>query len=402
MAGGVILSRGQTQRGAIAQGQDALHGALAKRLLAHDHRALEILQAAGNDLGRAGAAAVDQHHHWQFANLAAAPGAILFLALRSPAFGAHHHLAAREKLFRHVNRLIQQAAGIVAQIENQAGAVLLLNFGQRFLQILRGVIAKLADANVADGFRQEFIVRGAFEIDHGTDGDHFADEFDLLGLAGAGPEKSQLHLGGRLAAELLHRFREIASHVFAIHLEQFIPGQDAGLFPGGAFHWGDHRDAVRPDGDHEANATVLAFGILAEFVVLARLHVLAVRVQRVEHAFQRAFDQGIIGKVLALDVLLPDALHDQRENAQRFIRLVRLGGRSGTEINPRADEGIDHQQRGDQCVEEFAFHRYDLFRWREGRSHSGRTQGSARTGATNFATRKTVGQQAYRNRAGVT
>ena len=59
VAGGIILGGGQPQGRAVGQGQNALHGAFAEGLFADDDGVgdgLLILQAAGHDLGGAGAA----------------------------------------------------------------------------------------------------------------------------------------------------------------------------------------------------------------------------------------------------------------------------------------------------------------------------------------------------------
>ena len=60
VAGGVILGGGQLQGRAVAQRQDALHRPFAESLFADDDGVGEgfliILEAAGHDLGGAGAA----------------------------------------------------------------------------------------------------------------------------------------------------------------------------------------------------------------------------------------------------------------------------------------------------------------------------------------------------------
>ncbi len=57
----VVARRRQPQRAVLAERHDRLHGALAEGAGADQRRALVILQGAGDDLGRRGRAAVDQH-----------------------------------------------------------------------------------------------------------------------------------------------------------------------------------------------------------------------------------------------------------------------------------------------------------------------------------------------------
>ena len=67
MARGVILGRGQAQRGALlaVDRQNLLHRALAKGFFTDDPGTAVVLEAAGDDLRGAGAEAVHQHHHRQ-------------------------------------------------------------------------------------------------------------------------------------------------------------------------------------------------------------------------------------------------------------------------------------------------------------------------------------------------
>src|SRR5206468_1989508 len=64
-----VLAVGSPERGgrhlqfAALEGLDVLHAALAVAALAHDDRPVMVLQAGGDDLAAAGAAAVDQANH---------------------------------------------------------------------------------------------------------------------------------------------------------------------------------------------------------------------------------------------------------------------------------------------------------------------------------------------------
>ena len=64
VAGGIVFGRGQPQRGTVVQRDDALDGAFAEGFLAQDDCAMQILEAAGDNLRRAGAPGVDQDKEW--------------------------------------------------------------------------------------------------------------------------------------------------------------------------------------------------------------------------------------------------------------------------------------------------------------------------------------------------
>ena len=70
VAGCVIFGGGQTQRGTVLQGQNLLHRPFAEGLFAQDDGPRSagsgcVLQAAGDDLGGAGAAVVHEDNERQ-------------------------------------------------------------------------------------------------------------------------------------------------------------------------------------------------------------------------------------------------------------------------------------------------------------------------------------------------
>ncbi len=116
----VVARRGQAQRAVVlAERDDGLHRALAERARADDGRALVVLQRAGDDLGGRGRAAVDQHDD-RLALRQIARAGVVALGLLGVAAAGRDDLAAVEEGVRHRDRLVEQAAGVVAQVEDVA------------------------------------------------------------------------------------------------------------------------------------------------------------------------------------------------------------------------------------------------------------------------------------------
>src|SRR5205814_3445598 len=81
------------------------------------------MQRRCDDLGRARAAAVDQHYDWQAGRLTAPFGPQL-LALTGGGLLVEHDAVA-QKLARHLHRRVQVAAGVGSQIEYDTTRALL-------------------------------------------------------------------------------------------------------------------------------------------------------------------------------------------------------------------------------------------------------------------------------------
>jgi len=88
----------------------------------------------------AGAAIVYQNDHWQTGMLIA-PGCFVFGFLAGiAAFSGYDQLAARQKFFAHLNSLIQQTAGVAAQIQNERLGPFGLEFAQAIFEIGGGML----------------------------------------------------------------------------------------------------------------------------------------------------------------------------------------------------------------------------------------------------------------------
>jgi hypothetical protein len=108
-----------------------------------------ILQRTGDDLAGRGRTAVDQDRDGQPGGNVAGPCVIALRVVGAAAAG-RYDLAAIEKGVGYGDRLIEQPAGVVAQVEHDTFDVLSLKVVCRFDNQARGVVGKSANADVAD------------------------------------------------------------------------------------------------------------------------------------------------------------------------------------------------------------------------------------------------------------
>src|SRR5215475_8836824 len=149
-----VARRGEPQRAvAAAERDDGLHRALTERARAENGRALVVLQGAVDDFRRRGGAAVDQHDD-RLALGEVAGARVEALRLLGIAAARRDNLAALEERIRHRDRLVEQAARIVADVDDVAAQLvsrnLRLQLRQRLLQALGGLLVELGKTDIAD------------------------------------------------------------------------------------------------------------------------------------------------------------------------------------------------------------------------------------------------------------
>ena len=167
---------------------------------------MQILQTAGDDFRRAGAAEIDKDDHRHALQLvAAAFGAQDGILRRVAALGGNHQLAARQEFLADVHRLVEQTAGIQAQIQNQRLHPLRLEPAERGFQFITGPVAKFRDADVADAVRAERKFLSAVDVLDHVHLDDGAGERELFLLAGRGPLDGHRHRRARFAAQAASR-----------------------------------------------------------------------------------------------------------------------------------------------------------------------------------------------------
>ena len=120
MARGRVIARGgQAHRAVAAQRHDGLDRSLAKALGADDDGAAVILQRTRHDFRGGGRAAVDQNDQRFTLGQVAGLGVVTVTISRIAAPGRDDFAFVEEGIGHH-DRLVQQAAGVVAQIEHHA------------------------------------------------------------------------------------------------------------------------------------------------------------------------------------------------------------------------------------------------------------------------------------------
>src|SRR5262249_2257727 len=150
---GEVARGGQPQRAiAGAERNDGLHRALAERARADDGRAAMILERTRHNFGGRSRAAVDQHDD-RFVLGEVARAGIEALGFLGVATARRYDLALLQERIGDRNRLVEQSVRIVAQIDDEAlelVAGLGGEIGDRLLQVFRGLLVELGDADKAD------------------------------------------------------------------------------------------------------------------------------------------------------------------------------------------------------------------------------------------------------------
>ena len=136
------------------QREDALHESLSETGDAEDGGAVVILHGAGNDLRSAGRFLI--HQDRQFETVRRGDGGHGFGGLRhvAAAHGDDLHSGLQEQR-GHLHRRGQHAAGVVAQIDHQAGQTVASQFLDGRFHFLRGLLVEAVDADVADAGADE-------------------------------------------------------------------------------------------------------------------------------------------------------------------------------------------------------------------------------------------------------
>ena len=148
----IVAGRRQAQRAVGAKRDDRLHGALAERARAHDHRALVVLKRAGHDFGSRSRAAVDQDDDLLAVRQVAGLRVGALHLLEVAALGEDDGPLLEERIGDH-DRLVEQTAGIVAQVDDvtlELLAGLRLEVGDLLVQARVGLLAKGRDLDVDD------------------------------------------------------------------------------------------------------------------------------------------------------------------------------------------------------------------------------------------------------------
>ena len=242
----------------------------------------------------------------------------------------------------------------MAQVEHETLHALHLELAQRLLQVARGRLAKLRQSHVADLVCADGEIALVVDVLDGGDLDQRPLEGDLDVLAGGWPEECHLDFGSRLAAQLVDRLRhgDVAG-VLALDFHDAVARHDAGLVGRGILHRGEHGEVAVLNVDVHADTAELAFGIVHEMRIPGRRHELAVRVEHADHAPQRAVHEVLVRQLVAIDVILADALEHVDEQVEVGVGIV--GGRVGVGlgVNLGPDRQVQQKQPEHHAMNDF-------------------------------------------------
>ncbi len=335
----VVAGGGQPQRAvAASQRNDGLHRALAERARADDGRALVVLQCASDDFRRRGRAAIDQHDdRLALGQVARMRGAAL--GLLGVAAAGRHDLALLQERVGDGDRFLEQAARIVAEVDDVALELvtdLVREVGDLALQAFGGLLVEGGDADIGD-----VVLLDARA--HRADADVVAHQGDVDRIVLTLADDLELDLGVDRAAHLLDGLVESqALHRLVVEIGDDVIGHDAGAGGRRVVDRRDHLDQTVFHRDLDAEAAELTAGLHLHVAEALGVHVARMRIEAGEHAADGGFDQlGVVG---LLDIVGAHALEDVAEQIELTIGVRSGGSRAGAHEH-RARLGHEQRQR---------------------------------------------------------
>ena len=331
----VVVRGREAQRGVGGHRAHGLHRALAERRLAENDRAVLILQRARDDLRRRRGVRVRQHDDRQRLEdrrhalqriaverrqaIVLVGVAIDLLRVRDLAVRRHDDRVRRQERARDADRALQQAAAIVAQVDDQALQVRLLT---RDVLQLRGEVGHRAllearDAHITDAGLHHLRLHALHADDRARDGER---ERAVVGLA----EDRQRDLRARIAAHLLDRLVERhAAHRLVVDARDEVARTDAGAERGRVLDRRDDLDEPIFRRDLDAETREAALRLLLQFLVVGLVEIRRVRIEARHHALDRGGEKLLVVDrryVFMLD--LPEYFGEEPQ----LVEWQRLGG----------------------------------------------------------------------------
>ena len=328
-------------------GEYGLDEAFAEGGFADDEGAVVVLHGTRNDFSRGGGVAVDENHDGILQAFFAAGGAVGLVGGGAAAL-RNHQLTLLQELVAHIDGLVDQPAGVAAEVDDETlKGTLLAELVERFADFACGVLLEAGNVHIADAGAN---LEG--KIDGGA-GDFVAGkvEGEVLGRAlacdddrnvGAACALEQRGDGGRIHAV----------GGLAVDRNDLVAGPDAGLERRRAFKGEEHEDAqgtvhqLRLDG--HADAVVAAVLLFAHLRVCLRIVEVGMGVERVQHARDGSIVDGLVAAVgvhLFGVVLLYDGV-DGGEGLERVAQGGLVG--RGLRRHPLADDGAEDAAGGEK------------------------------------------------------
>src|SRR5690606_9470835 len=190
---------GELERTTVAETEQRLHQALAEGRHPHYRGAVVVLQRTGDDLRGGRTPGVDQHHHRHLGPLLRPLVGEAARHALGAATGRDDLLFAIEEQVAHRDTLIEQAARIAAQVEDQA-------LHPRLAQPL-DLVLELASRSLTDRIELHHSGRRREQrsLLHGATVDHFTSDAEGEQLGNAGATHLDRDSAARCAAKGLER-----------------------------------------------------------------------------------------------------------------------------------------------------------------------------------------------------
>src|SRR5215471_2763065 len=332
-----VLRRREPEPRAVGQRDDRLHRALAEGLRADDNRAAPVLQRPRDDLGGRRAALVDEHHHWQGRIRLLRVGREAHVLVPHAAFGVDDQLAVLDELFGDLDGRRQEAARIVAQIEEQRLHAVLRGLVERRRHVTGRLLLELPELHVGDA---------AAEIGraHRLHPDLLARDVEILRLGPALPHDGDRHLRAGLAAHALDRVGQL--HVLrdeTVDLHDAVARLQAGPVGGRALDRGHDGEDIVAQRDLDAETAEASAGLDLHLLVAVRIEERAVRIEAAQGALDRVVDEVLRRDLV--DVLVLHDGEDLGEELQLLVGLALIRALAGDGSAER--QGEHHQECAD-------------------------------------------------------
>lgn len=191
VGGGEVFGGGEADAdGGVAggvDGLDGLDGAFTVGGFTDEDGAAEVFEGAGDDFGGTGAVAVDEDDEGEAGVVVASAG---FeegaVGGGAAAFGGDDDGTFGDEASGDLDGGLKEAAGVVAEIEDEAVHAVGKEFAEGLVELGRGFFAELDDAEVAGAVGAAGELGKEAVTADGGDIDDFADDGDIAGFLGGG------------------------------------------------------------------------------------------------------------------------------------------------------------------------------------------------------------------------
>jgi hypothetical protein len=154
--GNVVFGGREFQQGIVSQRTGRLHEALSEALLSDQYGPVEILERAGDDLGRRSRITVDQHGQRQVRQDRVVRGTEYFLLRSDPSLGADHLRTFGNEHRNDLDGFLQNAASVAPVVEDQSPqGILCAEFLDRGAHLFVRSFGEVAVLDISDPFCDE-------------------------------------------------------------------------------------------------------------------------------------------------------------------------------------------------------------------------------------------------------